>query len=188
MENSNTINHSNIGKIDENDSKNPIHHLEREKSKVSRRPRKTFRDNSFQINVNEDPGFFKLIIHNFNAALVNVIVSIPCSLSIIMVLNSQTNKDNRIDPSLAVITLIFGYFMSYIINGGTCLFKSFTPSQAFILVLQIRNYGVESLPWTCFATSMFMVAIVMLQIEKFVRATPKCIILGLQFSTGNDHF
>lgn len=126
----------------------------------------------------------RLIVNNFNAALVNVTVSMPLSLGIVFIVNSRTNKDSRIEPSLAILTLIFSYFMSFLINGGTRLFKSFTVSQAFIIILQIKAYGVESLPWTCLVTSMFLVLIVMLQIQKFIKMTPKSIVCGLKFATG----
>lgn len=128
--------------------------------------------------------FLENPVSNLNAALVNVIVSIPTSLAIMFTLNSEIPKSSRIDPSVAALSLIFSFFMSFVINGGTSLFKSFTASQAFILILQIREFGAQAVAWTCLVTSIFLVIIVMLQIQKFVKMTPKCIVCGLKFSTG----
>ena len=123
-------------------------------------------------------------MNNFNAALVNVLVSIPSALAITVSMNYKANPKQIVDPTLAVLTLTFGFFVSFLINGGTQLFKAFTATQAFILVLQVRKFGVICLPWTCLVVSVLTFMVVLLQIQKFIKITPNCILLGLKFATG----
>lgn len=126
------------------------------------------------------------ILGNINAALVNVLVSIPSTLSIIMAVNYHAKDKEKIDPTLSVLTLAFGFFASFLVSGGTELFKTFTATQAFVLVMQIKRFGAECLPWTCLVTGFILFMIVLLQVQKFIKITPNCILAGLKFSTGNS--
>lgn len=128
------------------------------------------------------------IVSNTNAALVNVLVSIPTTLSITMAVNYHASDDQKIDPTLAILTLAFGFFASFIVSGGTELFKTFTASQAFILVMQIKRFGAVCLPWTCLVTGFILFMIVLLQVQKFIKITPNCILAGLKFATGKEIF
>ena len=129
---------------------------------------------------------FGSLMGNFNAALVNVLVTIPTSLSIMLALNYHAKKDQSINPTLAILTLAFGFLSSFLISGGTELFKTFTATQAFILIMQIRKFGAIGLPWTCIITGFLLFMVVLLQIESFIKLTPNCIISGLKFSTGKN--
>ena len=125
-------------------------------------------------------------IFNVNAALVNVLVSIPTTLSITMAMNYHAKKDEMVNPTLGILTLAFGFFMSFLVSGGTQLFKAFTATQAFILIMQVRKFGAACLPWTCIMTGFLLFLIVLLQIQKFIKITPNCVLSGLKFATGTS--
>lgn len=129
-----------------------------------------------------------LIMGNTNAALVNVLVSIPTTLSITMAVNYHAKPDQKINPTLSILTLAFGFFASFLVSGGTELFKTFTASQAFILVMQIKRFGAVCLPWTCLMTGFILFMVVLLQVQKFIKITPNCILAGLKFATGKKIF
>lgn len=124
------------------------------------------------------------MVSNSNAALVNVLVSIPTTLSITMAVNYHASDKQKIDPTLSILTLAFGFFASFVVSGGTELFKTFTASQAFILVMQIKRFGAVCLPWTCIMTGFILFMVVLLQVQKFIKITPNCILAGLKFATG----
>ena len=124
-------------------------------------------------------------IANFNAALVNSLVSIPTTLSIMMAINYHAKDNEKIDPTLSILTLAFGFVISFVVSGGTNLFRTFTATQAFILVMNIRKFGAVCLPWTCVTVGFFLMMMVLMRGDKFVKATPHCILAGLKFATGN---
>lgn len=74
---------------------------------------------------------------NFNAALVTSLVSIPSTLSLILAINYHAKPEQMINPTLGIINLVIGFSLSFFINGGTKLFKSFTATQAFLLMMLI---------------------------------------------------
>lgn len=124
---------------------------------------------------------------NINAALVNSLVSIPTTLSIMMAINYHAKDDQKIDPTLSILTLAVGFVISFVVSGGTNLFRTFTATQAFILVMNIRKFGAVCLPWTCVTVGFFLMMMVLMRGDKFVKATPHCVLAGLKFATGKSN-
>lgn len=67
-----------------------------------------------------------LSLANLNAAIVSSLVSIPTTLSIMMALNYHAKDSQKIDPTLSILTLAFGFLISFVVSGGTNLFRTFT--------------------------------------------------------------
>jgi MFS superfamily sulfate permease-like transporter len=123
-------------------------------------------------------------INNFNAAIANVIVSVPISLGLVMALNYHAPKGENLDGTTALFTLFFGYVMSALISGHANTFKAFTAAQTFVLILQVSRFGVGSIPLTTFIVGLIIMLFTFVNFHKVLDMTPTCITFGLKFATG----
>lgn len=120
---------------------------------------------------------------NFNAALTNVLVSIPSMLHLVVVINYHTPSSETVHSQTALTTLFLGYVMSLLIHGNQGIFKSFTSSQAFILMVQIDDFGVSSIPaTTCLAGAIYLMLFAV-KAHKSLKSVPACVLYGLQMCT-----
>lgn len=53
-------------------------------------------------------------------------------------------------------------------------------------MMLIKKFGASIVPWACVTTGVFLILIIMIQVQKFVKITPKCILEGLKFATGKN--
>jgi len=124
----------------------------------------------------------KTIMVNFNAAVANVLVSIPTTLALVLALNYHTPKGEDVSSTTALFTLMLGYIMSAITSGKTYAFKAFTAAQTFVLILQIARFGASSVPPTTLFTGLIILLATLLRFHKIFGHIPQSVIFGLQIS------
>ena len=85
------------------------------------------------------------LIGNINASFSLTLITIPTALFIITKINNHLVKEDQLPISIAMLSLVFGFVMSFLINGGTPHYKSFTITQIMIILQMIKNFGIGSL-------------------------------------------
>lgn len=125
----------------------------------------------------------KTLIENFNAALTNVLVSIPSMLSMVVAVNYHTPAGENLKSNSGITTLFLGYLMSLLIHGNAGIYKAFTNAQAFILMVQISDFGVASVPATTCMAGLIYLMLYAVKFHKALKSTPACVLYGLQVCT-----
>ena len=69
---------------------------------------------------------------DLNSGIATALVAAPIGLSLIASLNNLVGKDDQVPIGHVIWSIIFGYLMSFIINGGIPLIKSFTRNLFFL--------------------------------------------------------
>lgn len=124
------------------------------------------------------------LVQNFNAALTNVLVSIPATLGLIVAMNFKTPQSENIKSSAGLSTMFVGYVMSALIHGNVGIFKGFTSTQAFILLVQVSTFGVASIPLTALICGIVILMMTLVNVHLVLDSTPTCVLFGLQVATG----
>lgn len=58
---------------------------------------------------------------DINSAFATTLVSIPTSLTLVLSVNSQLPENEKIHISIVIFSIVSGYIMSFLINGGNPL-------------------------------------------------------------------
>ncbi len=140
-----------------------------------------------QIVIKESKDLVSRSKDNLNAAIVNFIVNIETTIAIVLILNQGIpNPRDRITYGIAIISILFSYLMSFLLNGDQPFFKGFSLAQAYIIQTQIIKYGKNSIYSTCFLTGLIVICLTAVKLYRIVRVTPVCMLIALQISVGKQ--
>lgn len=123
---------------------------------------------------------------NLNTAVALVAIIIPNALFYVTVINESVHIGSGIKYHKMVLGVILGFLMSAIFNGGGLHFKTFTMVQAFVLMVQMKTYGVASVSPTCIGMGLIMLMMVYMRLHKVIKVMPYSILVGFQFSMGSE--
>jgi MFS superfamily sulfate permease-like transporter len=121
---------------------------------------------------------------NLNAALSNVAITAPLIVSRIAFINKWVPESEKLSPGVTLWAMLICYSMSFAIHGGGLIFKTFTTMQAFVLIVQIENYGVSSMPMTVIGTGLVILFAVATKLYDIMKFMPNCVLVGFQMSVG----
>jgi hypothetical protein len=121
---------------------------------------------------------------NINPGIALATILFPNALFIIAIVNERIVKDQQIEYPRVFFGILVGLVMSFLFNGGSLYFKSLTQVQAFILIAQIKSYGIDSLHFTGIGTGLVMFMVIYMKVHKVMRSMPYCLLVGFRFSLG----
>lgn len=121
---------------------------------------------------------------NLDAAVANVAITVPVTLAQIAMINEYTAEKQQISYVYGFLSLFVSYLFSFLLNGGSMLYKALSQIQAFIIMIQIQAYGLDGLRYTCVGAGLFLILLVVLRVHRITEILPNCILLGFQFSMG----
>lgn len=124
---------------------------------------------------------------NLNPAISNVLITAPFIVSRINFINKWVPETQQISTGATFWTMLICYILSYFIHGKGLIFKTFTSMQAFILIVQIENYGIKSLPMTVVGTGLFILFAVATKLHDIMKFMPNCVMVGFQMSVGLNY-
>ena len=121
---------------------------------------------------------------NLNAAISNVVITAPFIVSRVMFINKWIPETHHISNGSAFWAMLICYFFSFLFHGGGLIFKTFTAMQAFVLIVQIENFGIQSMPMTVVGTGLVVLFAVATKLYDIMKFMPHCILVGFQMSVG----
>ena len=125
-----------------------------------------------------------VILTNTNAAIVAVTISAPVVLMLTIKMNYLMAANENITSVTALLSLSFGFLMSAFISGHPSTFKSFTLTQAAVMMIQISRYGIGAVGSTTVVVGLIIVVCYVASVQRQLDLIPTCVIFGLKLSIG----